>query len=87
MIAVLFKVYPKPGSEGGYLDLAAALRPPVEEVDRLISVEQFRSVNPEGKILSLSFWRDENAVVKWREVYEHGIAQMKTIASGYLMWT
>jgi heme-degrading monooxygenase HmoA len=77
MIAVLFEVYPKPGCEGGYLDLAAALKPLVENVDGFISVERFRSVNPEGKILSLSFWRDENAVVKWREVYEHRIAQMK----------
>jgi heme-degrading monooxygenase HmoA len=77
MIAVLFEVYPKPGCEAGYLDLAAALRPLVEKVDGFISVERFRSVNPEGKILSLSFWRDENAVVKWREVYAHRIAQMK----------
>jgi len=59
------------------LDLAAALKPLVERVDGFISVEQFRSVSPEGKILSLSFWRDESAVVKWREVYEHRIAQMK----------
>jgi heme-degrading monooxygenase HmoA len=77
MIAVLFEVYPKPGCEAGYLDLAAALRPLVEKVDGFISVERFRSVSPEGKVLSLSFWRDENAVVKWREVYEHRIAQMK----------
>jgi heme-degrading monooxygenase HmoA len=77
MIAVLFEVYPKPGCEGGYLDLATALKPLLEKVDGFISVERFRSVNPEGKVLSLSFWRDENAVVKWREVYEHRMAQMK----------
>jgi heme-degrading monooxygenase HmoA len=77
MIAVLFEVYPKAGCEGEYLDAAAILRPLVEKVDGFISVERFRGVNPEGKILSLSFWRDENAVVKWREVYEHRIAQMK----------
>jgi heme-degrading monooxygenase HmoA len=77
MIAVLFEVYPKPGCEAAYLDLAAALRPLVEKVDGFISVERFRSVNPEGKILSLLFWRDEHAVVKWREVYEHKIAQRK----------
>ncbi len=77
MIAVLFEVHPKPGCEAAYLDLAAALKPLVEKVDGFISVERFRSVNPEGKILSLSLWRDENAVVRWREVYEHGIAQRK----------
>jgi len=64
MIAVLFEVYPKAGCEGEYLDVAATLRPLVETVDGFISVERFRSVNPEGKILSLSFWRDEDAVVK-----------------------
>ena len=77
MIAVLFEVYSKAGCEDEYLDVAALLRPLVEKVDGFISVERFRSVNPEGKVLSLSFWRDENAVVRWREVYEHRMAQMK----------
>lgn len=77
MIAVLFEVYPKAGCEADYLDVAALLKPLVEKVDGFISVERFRSVNPEGKILSLSFWRDENAVVKRREMNEHRIAQMK----------
>ena len=48
MIAVLFGVYPKAGCEGEYLDVAATLRPLVEKVDGFISVERFRSVNPEG---------------------------------------
>lgn len=77
MVAVLFEVQPKPGCEGEYLDLAAALKPLVEKIDGFISVERFRSVNQEGKILSLSFWRDESAVAKWREVYEHKTAQRK----------
>jgi heme-degrading monooxygenase HmoA len=79
MIAVIFEVYPKPGgeAEAKYLDLATELKPLVEKIGGFISVERFRSVNPEGKILSLSFWRDEQAVVQWREVYEHQQAQAK----------
>lgn len=77
MIAVLFEVQPKPGCEAEYLHLAAALRPLVEKIDGFISVERFRSVSQEGKILSLSFWRDEKAVARWREVYEHQKAQAR----------
>jgi len=78
MVAVLFEVYPKSeAAEGEYLDTAAQLRPLLEKIDGFISVERFRSVNPAGKILSLSFWRDEPAVTRWREVYEHQKAQAK----------
>jgi heme-degrading monooxygenase HmoA len=77
MIAVLFEVQPRPGCEAQYLQLATALRPLVEKIDGFISVERFRSVSQEGKILSLSFWRDEKAVAQWREVYEHKIAQQR----------
>jgi heme-degrading monooxygenase HmoA len=79
MIAVLFEVYPNSdASEAEYLALAAELRPHLEKIDGFLSVERFRSVLPEqpaGKILSVSFWRDEAAVVKWREFYEHQRAQ------------
>jgi heme-degrading monooxygenase HmoA len=77
MIAVLFEVQPKPGCEAEYLRLAGALRPLVEKIDGFISVERFRSVSHEGKILSLSFWRDEKAVAQWRAVYEHRKAQAR----------
>ena len=77
MVAVLFEVQAKPGCEEEYLNLAAALKPLVVKIDGFISVERFRSLNQEGKILSLSFWRDEDAVAKWREVYEHKLAQRK----------
>ncbi len=79
MIAVLFEVYPNSeASEEEYLTLAAELRPHLDQIDGFLSVERFRSVIPgeaAGKILSLSFWRDEAAVVKWREFYEHQKAQ------------
>lgn len=77
MVAVLFEVQAKPGCEDEYLNLAAALKPLVVKIDGFISVERFRSLSQEGKILSLSFWRDEEAVAKWREVYEHKLAQRK----------
>jgi heme-degrading monooxygenase HmoA len=77
MVAVIFEVHPKPGCESEYLDIASALRPHLESIDGFISVERFRSVNPEGKILSISFWRDDDAVKQWREAFEHRLAQMK----------
>lgn len=78
MIAVLFEVYSKSESaESQYLKIAAELRPLLDKIEGFISVERFRGVTSEGKILSLSFWRDEQAVAKWREVYEHRCAQAK----------
>lgn len=75
MIAVIFEVEPSPGRADDYLDIAAGLRPMVEGIDGFISIERFQSlVNPE-KILSLSFWRDEDAVQAWRNVAEHRQAQ------------
>ena len=64
-----------PGREQDYFDLAGKLRPQLEAIDGFISVERFRSVSDEGKYLSLSFWRDEEAVRSWREHAEHRVAQ------------
>lgn len=78
MVAVLFEVYSKSETaESQYLQIAAELLPLLEKIDGFISVERFRGVTSKGKILSLSFWRDEKAVAKWREVYEHRCAQAK----------
>lgn len=67
MIAVIFEVWP--GAEGRqqYLDLAAALRPLLDEVDGFISIERFSSLSEPGKLLSLSFFRDEAALAQWRQ--------------------
>ena len=70
MIAVIFEVIPSPGRTQEYLDLAAGLRPELERMDGFISIERFASLTNEGKILSLSIWRDEDAVKRWRGV-EH----------------
>jgi heme-degrading monooxygenase HmoA len=77
MYAVIFEVEPKPGRRQDYLDIAAALRPELERIDGFISVERFQSLTTEGKILSLSFWRDAAAVRRWREDGQHRRAQAK----------
>lgn len=77
MIAVIFEVLPAPGRTQEYLDLAAGLRPELEKVDGFISIERFASLTNEGKILSLSFWRDENAVKRWRGLERHRVAQAR----------
>jgi heme-degrading monooxygenase HmoA len=77
MIAVIFEVWPKPEHKTEYLDLAAELRPILETIDGFISVERFESLTEKGKILSLSFFRDEAAVAAWRNVSEHRRTQGK----------
>jgi len=71
MIAVIFEVVPAQGRTGEYLDLAASLRPMLETIDGFISIERFQSLSTPGKILSLSFWRNEQAVAAWRNLEQH----------------
>ena len=75
MIAVIFEVWPKSDKKQNYLDLAAALRPILERIDGFISIERFESLTEPGKILSLSFFRDDAAVSAWRETEDHRRAQ------------
>lgn len=75
MHVVIFEVRPKQGRKADYLDVAASLRSELEQMDGFISVERFASLTDEGKILSLSFWRDEEALVRWRNHAEHQAAQ------------
>src|ERR1700680_5264098 len=77
MIAVIFEVWPKPERKQEYLDLAAELKPILETIDGFISVERFESRTEKGKILSLSFFRDEAAVAAWRNVAQHRKSQGK----------
>lgn len=77
MIAVIFEVIPAPGRQQEYLDLAARLKPELEKMDGFISIERFASLTQEGKILSLSIWRDEEAVRRWRNLEDHRAAQAK----------
>ncbi|PWE32110.1 antibiotic biosynthesis monooxygenase [Maritimibacter sp. 55A14] len=75
MIAVIFEVTPAEGHYDAYLDIAAKLRPHLEQIDGFISVERFRSLTEEGKLLSVSFFRDEAAVAQWRNTDFHREAQ------------
>jgi heme-degrading monooxygenase HmoA len=71
MIAVIFEAQPQPGKKDAYLDAAARLRPLLEKMDGFVCIERFESLTQPGKILSLSYWRDEEAVGRWRNVEEH----------------
>ena len=77
MIAVIFEVYPAEGKVDEYLDIAANLRPQLEKIDGFISIERFSSLVEEGKVLSLSFWRDEKAIEDLRNIEAHRLAQEK----------
>lgn len=77
MIAVIFEVYPKDGHKQEYLDLAAYLRPSLDNIDGFISIERFESLYEPGKLLSLSFWRDEKAIEEWRKLEAHRGVQAK----------
>ena len=75
MIAVIFEFEPRAGRTAHYLDIAGRLRPAVEKIDGFVSIERFESLSQPGKILSLSFWRDQEALDAWRNVVEHRQAQ------------
>jgi len=75
VIAVIFEVWPSEGRAQEYFDLAAALKTDLEKVDGFLSIERFESLTTKGKYLSLSFWRDEEAVRVWRNLEGHRKAQ------------
>lgn len=78
MIAVIFEVWPAENAVSTYFDIAAALRPELEKIDGFISIERFESLTSKGKFLSLSFWRDEDAVRNWRNLEAHRMAQAQS---------
>ena len=77
MIAVLFEVWPAEGKTQHYLDLAAALREELSRLDGFVSIERFESLSEPGKLLSLSFFRDEESVASWRNSAQHRATQSK----------
>jgi len=77
MYAVIFEVEPASGRHDEYLDIAGQLKPELEKIDGFISVERFASLTTPGKVLSLSFWRDEDAIKRWREHDQHHRAQVR----------
>ena len=77
MFAVIFEVQPKKERWNDYLDLAKFLKPRLEAIEGFVDIERFSSKRTEGRLLSLSTWRDEKAVVRWRTQGEHHGAQEK----------
>ena len=75
MIAVIFEVEPHAEHVAAYFDLAGALKGELVKIDGFISVERFESVTTPGKFVSLSFWRDEEALAEWRRLAQHRSAQ------------
>lgn len=77
MIGVIFEVEPAEGQKEAYLEMAAKMRPLVEQIDGFISVERFQSLTNPDKLLSISFYRDEKALDEWRRLAPHRGAQSK----------
>ena len=77
MLAVIFEMIPTKEGKSEYLRIATELRKFLESRDGFISIERFQSLTEEGKILSLSFWREESAIEEWRNILEHRTAQKK----------
>lgn len=75
MIAVIFEVWPNAEHKQGYLDWAAELRPQLEKMEGFLSIERFQSLTDPGKLLSLSVWRDEDCLARWRQLEAHRAAQ------------
>ena len=77
MIAIIFEVTPKSDKKTDYLELAAEMRPMIDEVEGFISVERFQSLTNPEKLLSISFFEDEVAVDRWRKLAAHRRVQSK----------
>ena len=75
MFAVIFEVQPKRERWDEYLETARRLKPEIEKIDGFIDNDRFRSLRREGRLLSLSTWRDEKALVRWRTLAVHHAAQ------------
>ncbi len=81
MLAVIFEVTPSTEGKSRYLEIASGLRHHLENRDGFISIERFQSLVEENKLLSLSFWRDEEAIEKWRNELDHRAAQKTGMTS------
>ena len=86
MIAVIFEVELHPAFKQDYLDIAASLKPLLHEIDGFISIERFQSLSDPDKLLSLSFWRDEQAILQWRTLEAHRLAPAVPVAPAVETW-
>lgn len=81
MIAVIFEANSQLDKQARYLDIASELKPLLEQIDGFIAIERFQSLSESGKILSLSWWRDEESVLAWKKNVFHQQAQAEGRAS------
>ncbi len=84
MIAVIFEVTADPARSERYFELAAELRAELDRVDGFVSIERFQSLTTENKYVSLSFWRDREAVEAWYARADHQAAQAEGRAGVFL---
>ncbi len=77
MIALIFELQANEGQQDNYLALAQQLKESLTDIEGFISIERFQSLSDNNKLLSLSFWEDENAVMAWRNTELHRLAQAK----------
>ena len=77
MFSVIFEVHPKPEQWDAYLGLGKMLRPELEKIDGFVDNIRYRSLRHDGWLLSLSGWRDEKALVRWRTQARHHAVQEK----------
>jgi heme-degrading monooxygenase HmoA len=77
MIAVIFEFTPAAGQTAEYFDLAGSLRSELDGMDGFISIERFESVTTPGRFVSLSFWKDEASLARWRNLEKHREAQAR----------
>jgi heme-degrading monooxygenase HmoA len=77
MFSVIFEVHPKPEQWDAYLGLGKMLKPELEKIDGFVDNIRYRSLRHEGWLLSLSGWRDEKALVRWRTQARHHVVQEK----------
>ena len=82
MVIVIFEFEPEPQFEDRYFELASQLREEVEKIDGFLSVERFESLNNSKRFVSISTWRDMDAVKAWHSHADHMASQTEARASG-----
>lgn len=77
MFSVIFEVRPKSDQWDAYLGYAKLLKPELERVEGFVDNFRYRSLTREGWIVSLSGWRNEKALIRWRTKAVHHAIQEK----------
>lgn len=77
MFAVIFETTPNPAEMQQYLSIAGALRSELLKIDGFLENERYRRDDAEGALLSLSLWRDEKSLIRWRTQELHHQSQAR----------